>query len=108
LLETAIRASNAQYDDPNIFDRIRVKMMDHGEGACGWDVFYLEYDARVPLDTVFMKMYLKVFNFLWKLKHVDHFLIGVWKAMKSNCIVSFLHFTRNKHPSSFCFGSNIQ
>jgi hypothetical protein len=28
--------------------------------------------------------------------------------MKSNCIVSFLHFTRNKHPSSFCFGSNIQ
>jgi len=97
LLETAIRASNAQYDDPNIFDRIRVKMIDHGDGACGWDIFSLEYDARVPLDTVFMKMYLKVFNFLWKLKRVDHFLIGVWKAI--NSIVSFLHFTRKEQTS---------
>ncbi|KAI4979184.1 hypothetical protein ZWY2020_015937 [Hordeum vulgare] len=67
-------------------------MMDHGEGDRGWDVFSLEYDARVPLDTVFtasvMKMYLKIFNFLWKLKRVDHSLTGVWKTMKPNCIVS--------------------
>ncbi|EEC84667.1 hypothetical protein OsI_31569 [Oryza sativa Indica Group] len=72
LLETAIRASNAQYDDRDILDRIKVKMMDHGDGDRGWDVFSLEYDARVPLDTVFtasvMKRYLKIFNFLWKLK----------------------------------------
>ncbi|CAD6219030.1 unnamed protein product [Miscanthus lutarioriparius] len=92
LLETAIRASNAQYDDRDILDRIKVKMMDHGDGDRGWDVFSLEYDARVPLDTVFtasvMKMYLKVFNFLWKLKRVDHSLTGVWKTMKPNCIVS--------------------
>ncbi|KAF7078034.1 hypothetical protein CFC21_082512 [Triticum aestivum] len=92
LLETAIRASDAQYDDRDILDRIRVKMMDHGDGDRGWDVFSLEYDARVPLDTVFtasvMKMYLKIFNFLWKLKHVDHSLTGVWKTMKPNCIVS--------------------
>ncbi|KAK3133460.1 hypothetical protein QOZ80_6AG0536820 [Eleusine coracana subsp. coracana] len=92
LLETAIRASDAQYDDRDILDRIRVKMMDHGDGDHGWDVFSLEYDARVPLDTVFtasvMKMYLKVFNFLWKLKRVDHSLTGVWKTMKPSCIVS--------------------
>ncbi|TVU09748.1 hypothetical protein EJB05_43242, partial [Eragrostis curvula] len=92
LLETAIRASNAQYDDRDILDRIRVKMMDHGDGDRGWDVFSLEYDARVPLDTVFtasvMKIYLKVFNFLWKLKRVDHSLTGVWKTMKPSCIVS--------------------
>ncbi|KAJ1396056.1 Gamma-tubulin complex component protein [Sesbania bispinosa] len=53
LLETAIRASNAQYDDPDILDRLRVKMMPHESGDRGWDVFSLEYDARVPLDTVF-------------------------------------------------------
>ncbi|KAI4990234.1 hypothetical protein ZWY2020_038597 [Hordeum vulgare] len=92
LLETAIRASDAQYDDRDILDRIKVKMMDHGDGDVGWDVFSLEYDARVPLDTVFtasvMKMYLKIFNFLWKLKRVDHSLTGVWKTMKPNCIVS--------------------
>jgi gamma-tubulin complex component 3 len=92
LPETAIRASNAQYDDRDILDRVRVKMMDHGDGDRGWDVFSLEYDARVPLDTVFtasvMKIYLKVFNFLWRLKRVDHSLTGVWKTMKPSCIVS--------------------
>ncbi|XP_010917258.1 gamma-tubulin complex component 3 [Elaeis guineensis] len=92
LLETAIRASNAQYDDRDILDRLKVKMMDHGDGDRGWDVFSLEYDARVPLDTVFtasvMKRYLKIFNYLWKLKRVEHALIGVWKTMKPNCIIS--------------------
>ncbi|XP_057984130.1 gamma-tubulin complex component 3 isoform X2 [Malania oleifera] len=53
LLESAIRSSNAQYDDPDILDRLRVKMMPHGTGDRGWDIFSLEYDARVPLNTVF-------------------------------------------------------
>jgi gamma-tubulin complex component 3 len=92
LLETAIRSSNAQYDDPDILDRLRVKMMPHGTGDRGWDVFSLEYDARVPLDTVFtesvMARYLKIFNFLWKLRRVEHALIGAWKTMKPNCITS--------------------
>ncbi|CAK8543388.1 unnamed protein product [Lathyrus sativus] len=92
LLETAIRASNAQYDDPDILDRLRVKMMPHESGDRGWDVFSLEYDARVPLDTVFtesvMARYLRIFNFLWKLKRVEHALIGAWKTLKPNCITS--------------------
>ncbi|KAJ6819482.1 gamma-tubulin complex component 3 [Iris pallida] len=92
LLETAIRASNAQYDDREILDRLKVKMMEHVDGDRGWDVFSLAYDARVPLDTVFtasvMKRYLKVFNYLWKLRRVEHALIGVWKIMKPNCIIS--------------------
>ncbi|CAH2073828.1 unnamed protein product [Thlaspi arvense] len=91
-LETAIRASNAQYDDRDMLDRLRVKMMPHGSGDRGWDVFSLEYEARVPLDTVFtesvLSKYLRVFNFLWKLKRVEHALIGVWKTMKPNCITS--------------------
>ncbi|KAG0446741.1 hypothetical protein HPP92_028682 [Vanilla planifolia] len=92
LLETAIRASNAQYEDREILDRLKVRMMEHGDGDRGWDVFSLEYDAKVPLDTVFtalnMKRYLKVFNFLWKLKRVEHALTGVWKTMKPNYINS--------------------
>ncbi|EEF30048.1 gamma-tubulin complex component 3 [Ricinus communis] len=92
LLESAIRSSNAQYDDPDILDRLRVKMMPHGTGDRGWDVFSLEYDARVPLDTVFTKSvmarYLRIFNFLWKLRRVEHALIGAWKTMKPNCITS--------------------
>ncbi|XP_020270565.1 gamma-tubulin complex component 3, partial [Asparagus officinalis] len=92
LLETAIRASNAQYDDRDILDRLKVRMMEHGDGDRGWDVFALEYGARVPLDTVFtasvMKRYHRIFNFLWKLKRVEHALIRVWKTVKPNCIIS--------------------
>ncbi|GAV63976.1 Spc97_Spc98 domain-containing protein [Cephalotus follicularis] len=92
LLESAIRSSNAQYDDPDILDRLRVKIMPHGSGDRGWDVFSLEYDASVPLDTLFtesvMARYLRVFNFLWKLRRVEHALIGAWKTMKPNCITS--------------------
>ncbi|XP_057450494.1 gamma-tubulin complex component 3 [Lotus japonicus] len=100
LLETAIRASNAQYDDPDILDRLRVKMMPHESGDRGWDVFSLEYDASVPLDTVFtesvMAKYLRIFNFLWKLKRVEHALIGAWKTMKPNGITSS-SYTRLQH-----------
>lgn len=53
LLESAIRSSSAQYDDPDILDRLRVKMMPHNIGDRGWDVFSLEYDARMPLNTLF-------------------------------------------------------
>ncbi|PKA47028.1 Gamma-tubulin complex component 4 like [Apostasia shenzhenica] len=92
LLETAVRASNAQYDDREILDRLKVKMMEPGDGDRGWDVFSLEYDSRVPLDTIFtalnMKRYLRIFNFLWKLKRVEHALTGLWKTMKPNCINS--------------------
>lgn len=100
LLETAIRSSNAQYDDPDILDRLRVKLMPHGTGDRGWDVFSLEYDARVPLDTLFtesvMARYLRIFNFLWKLRRVEHALIGAWKTMKPNCITSH-SFTKLQH-----------
>ncbi|KAL9233031.1 hypothetical protein vseg_008074 [Gypsophila vaccaria] len=92
LLETAIRSSNAQYDDRDVLDRLRVKMMPHNTGDRGWDVFSLDYDARVPLDTVFtesvMTGYLRIFNFLWKLRRVEHALISAWKTMKPNCISS--------------------
>ncbi|KAM7265131.1 hypothetical protein ACFE04_002814 [Oxalis oulophora] len=100
LLETAIRSSNAQYDDRDILDRLRVKMMPHGTGDRGWDVFSLEYDANVPLDTLFtesvMSRYLKIFNFLWKLRRVEHALTGAWKTMKPNCITSH-SFTKLPH-----------
>lgn len=94
LLESAITSSNAQYDGCDIRARLRVKMMPHNTGDRGWDVFSLEYDAGVPLNTVFtesvMTRYIRVFNFLWKLRRVEHALTGTWKTMKPNCLTS--HF----------------
>ena len=88
-LESAIRASNAQFDAPDVLDRLRVRMMPHaGAEEKGWDVFSLEYVVDDPLSTVFteqaMGKYLRVFNFLWRLKRVEHSLCATWQTMKPN------------------------
>ncbi|CAM6099365.1 unnamed protein product [Calypogeia fissa] len=96
-LESAIRASNAQYDDSDILDKLRVKMMPHDDGDRGWDVFSLDYHAQGPLTTVFtedvMTKYLRIFNFLWRLKRVEHALSATWQIMKPNCSVARLSAT---------------
>ena len=88
-LEAAIRASNAQFDSADVLDRLRVRMMAHvGGEEQGWDVFSLEYTVTPPLTTVFteaaMGKYLRVFNFLWRLKRVEHSLCATWQTMKPN------------------------
>ena len=85
-LETAIRSSVVQFDDPEILDCLRVEMMPHAGGEYGWDVFSLNYIVQSPLTCVFtdvaMKKYLRVFNFLWRLKRVEHALSSIWQSMK--------------------------
>ena len=88
-LEAAIRSSNAQFDSMDVLDRLRVRMMAHvGGDEQGWDVFSLEYTMNPPLTTVFteaaMGKYLRVFNFLWRLKRVEHSLCATWQTMKPN------------------------
>lgn len=88
-LEAAIRSSNAQFDDADVLDRLRVRMMPHvGGDELGWDVFSLEYVFAPPLTTIFtenaMGKYLRVFNFLWRLKRVEHSLCATWETMKPN------------------------
>ena len=95
LLESAIRASNAQYDDGDVLDRLRVKMMPYNDGDRGWDVFSLEYILRDPLNTIFTEVvisnYLRIFNFLWRLKRVEHALSATWQTMKPNCSLARLY-----------------
>ena len=85
-LETAIRSSVVQFDDPEILDCLRVEMMPHASEEYGWDVFSLNYVVRSPLTCVLtddsMRKYLRVFNFLWRLKRVEHALCQVWQQMK--------------------------
>ena len=88
VLEAAVRASNAQFDDPDVLGRLRVKLLPHGGGETGWDVFCLEYVVNPPLTTVLtddaMHRYLRVFTFLWRLKRVEAALSGTWGGMKPN------------------------
>ena len=99
LLESAIHHSNAQYDDPNILDRMRVNVMPHHSGDKGWDVFSLDYNARDPLNTIFteslISKYLKNFNFLWKLKRVKHAMSSTCQTRDPNCSIAHLFSTRD-------------
>ncbi|KAH8556990.1 Spc98 family-domain-containing protein [Umbelopsis sp. PMI_123] len=85
VLEAAIRASNAQYDDPSILARLDVRLLEISPQDLGWDVFTLDYHVDSPINTIFtpqaMQQYLKMFNFLWRLKRVEHSLSAAWRGL---------------------------
>lgn len=82
-LEHAIRGSNAQYDSPEVLRRLDARMLQLSHGDIGWDCFTLEYKIDAPVDVVVTewgnRQYLKVFNFLWRLKRVEFALATTWR-----------------------------
>ena len=51
-LETAVRATNAQFESTDILNRLDVRMLDLSPGDQGWDVFSLHYHVTGPISTV--------------------------------------------------------
>jgi len=51
-LDTAVRMSNAQYDEPTILKTLDVKLLLTSGEDCGWDIFQLNYSTGGPLETV--------------------------------------------------------
>ena len=84
--DAAVRASCAQHAEPTILDCLGVALMPHTSEETGWDAFSLAYKVAQPLDTVLtqeaMDKYLRIFNFLWRLKRVEHALSATWQDMK--------------------------
>ncbi|KAJ9164676.1 Spindle pole body component [Coniochaeta hoffmannii] len=82
-LEHAIRGSNAQYDSPEVLRRLDARMLQLSHGDIGWDCFTLEYKIDAPVDVVVTewgnRQYLKVFNFLWRIKRVEFALSQTWR-----------------------------
>jgi gamma-tubulin complex component 3 len=82
-LEHAIRSSNAQYDSPDVLRRLDARMLELTHGEIGWDCFTLEYKIDAPVDVVITPwgstQYLKVFNFLWRVKRVEFALCSTWR-----------------------------
>jgi gamma-tubulin complex component 3 len=82
-LEHAIRSSNAQYDSPDVLRRLDARMLELSHGEIGWDCFTLEYKIDAPVDVVITPwgstQYLKVFNFLWRIKRVEFALGSTWR-----------------------------
>ncbi|KAI2638770.1 Spc98 family-domain-containing protein [Hypomontagnella submonticulosa] len=84
-LEHAIRGSNAQYDSPEVLRRLDARMLQLSHGDIGWDCFTLEYKIDAPVDVVVSdwgnRQYLKVFNFLWRVKRVEFALSSSWRKV---------------------------
>jgi hypothetical protein len=82
-LEHAIRGSNAQFDAPDVLRRLDARMLLQGHGDIGWDCFTLEYKVEAPIDVIVTpdggREYLKVFNFLWRIKRVEFALGSTWR-----------------------------
>lgn len=82
-LDHAIRGSNAQFDSEETRRRLDARMLHFSHGELGWDCFTLEYKIDAPIDVVVTewgsKQYLKVFNFLWRIKRVEFVLTTTWR-----------------------------
>ncbi|KAJ4428063.1 hypothetical protein ANN_24077 [Periplaneta americana] len=82
ILESAIRATNAQYEDADILNRLDVRLLEQSPGDTGWDVFSLDYHVDGPIGTIFAQnstAYLMLFNALWRAKRMEWILSGMWK-----------------------------
>ncbi|EME46047.1 hypothetical protein DOTSEDRAFT_70141 [Dothistroma septosporum NZE10] len=86
-LEHAIRNSNAQYDSADVLRRLDARMLELSHGEIGWDVFTLEYRIDSPLDVIVTpwanRQYLKVFNFLFRVKRVEFALSTTWRNVQT-------------------------
>lgn len=97
-LEHAIRGSNAQYDAPEVLRRLDARMLQLSHGDIGWDCFTLEYKIDAPVDVVVTdwgnRQYLKVFNFLWRIKRVEFALLSTWRK----CMTGSRGVLQNSDP----------
>ncbi|XP_049773994.1 gamma-tubulin complex component 3-like isoform X1 [Schistocerca cancellata] len=77
ILDSAVRSTNAQYEDEDILQRLDVRLLEMSKGDTGWDVFTLDYHVVGPIGTVFamnMSSYLMLFNALWRAKRMEFVL----------------------------------
>lgn len=83
VLESAVRASNAQFDDSDVLACVDAAVLTKSAGSEGWDVFSLSYIVKPPINILLtptaMTTYLKIFNFIWRLKRVLKLLTISWR-----------------------------
>ncbi|KAK4880318.1 hypothetical protein RN001_008464 [Aquatica leii] len=82
ILESAIRVTNAQFEDEEILKRLMVEFLHHSPGDIGWDIFTLVYIVDGPVGTIFepaMSEYRTLFGSLWKAKRMEYVLSNMRK-----------------------------
>ncbi|XP_022208893.2 gamma-tubulin complex component 3 [Drosophila obscura] len=88
MLDTALRCTNAQYDDPEILNHLDVVAQKPFMGDKGWDIVSLQYVVQGPLATMLeptMCTYKALFKPLWRIKHMEFVLsTKIWKEQMTN------------------------
>ena len=87
ILESAIRATNAQFEDASILERLDVRLLEQTPGDTGWDIFSMDYHVDGPIGTVFSSSslsYLLLFNALWRAKRIEWILSLMWKRLTTS------------------------
>ncbi|CCE86729.1 Piso0_005238 [Millerozyma farinosa CBS 7064] len=75
ILIQSISSSSALNSEEEFRNRLDARILDLSHGNIGWEVFTLEYKITdLPVDHILnynnaALEYLKLFNFLWKMKH---------------------------------------
>lgn len=85
VLECAMRSTNAQFDEPDVTNRLDCRLLDpptNDNRASGWDIFSLVYKVDGPISTIFteekIRDYIEIFRQLWRTKRVEHVLTSLW------------------------------
>jgi gamma-tubulin complex component 3 len=88
LLDKALTETNAQYDPYYITSRLQVRLLTISPNDIGWDVFSLDYVMDGPLKTIFttdcLHKYLRIFNFLWRVKRMEYAMCAIWCKQKAD------------------------
>ncbi|SPP78092.1 gamma-tubulin complex component 3 [Drosophila guanche] len=88
MLDSSLRCTNAQYDDPEILNHLDVVAQKPLMGDKGWDIVSLQYVVQGPLATMLeptMCTYKALFKPLWRIKHMEFVLsTKIWKEQMTN------------------------
>ncbi|XP_065208928.1 gamma-tubulin complex component 3 homolog [Planococcus citri] len=84
-MDDAIYKSNAQFDDPQVLNKLCVKMMVTSERDSASEAFCLQYRLDGPLITIFKSSlvdYNRMFTFMWRVKRANYMVLKMWRGLK--------------------------
>ncbi|AEY99160.1 FAGR338Cp [Eremothecium gossypii FDAG1] len=107
LQESVQRSSLRNYlnkhDNNVIINKLDARLLESGHGSVGWDVFTLDYLVDLPLSIVLnvnrpgrKKEYLRIFNFLWRIKKNAFFFQEEW--LRNLSLMRDFRKTRRNKP----------
>lgn len=90
ILESAVRETNAQYEEEDTLNRLNVTLLEPSREDIGWDIFSLVYLIDGPIGTIFqptMFKYKALFGALWNAKRMEYVLSNLRKQQISSAKV---------------------